>query len=70
MSTLTLNRPGPGWVATILNVLENTLAGIVEGHEMAARYKALTRLSDAELARLGLRREQVPQAAIRGVPGL
>lgn len=70
MSTLTIRHPQPNWLASALNALENTVAGIVEGHEIAARYRQLSRLSDSELARLHLTREQVPQAAVRGVAGL
>jgi hypothetical protein len=70
MSTLTIRRLQPGWLSTALQALENTIAGIIEGHEIAARYRTLSRLSDAELAQLGLSREQVPQAAVRGVAGL
>ena len=35
---------------------------IREGHALAARYDTLARKSDAELARLGLRREDIPAA--------
>jgi uncharacterized protein YjiS (DUF1127 family) len=67
MSTLTLRHPQPSWVNSVLEALANTVAGIIEGHEISARYRALSRLSDIELARLGLTREQVPHAAVQGV---
>ncbi len=70
MSTLTLRHPQPNWASAVLDAVANTVAGIVEGHEISARYRVLSRLSDTELAGLGLTREQVPQAAVRGVPGL
>ena len=69
MSTLTLRNPTPNWFDAILSTVANILGGIVEGHDISARYRALSRLSDAELRRLGLTREELPQAAVRGVPG-
>ncbi len=43
-------------------------AGIQEGREIAVRYHALTRLSATELASRGLTRQDVPQAALTGLP--
>jgi uncharacterized protein YjiS (DUF1127 family) len=45
-------------------------AGIREGREMLRRYEALSRLSDKELARLGISRMDVPRAAMFGVKGV
>ena len=44
--------------------------GIVEGREIASRYDHLRHMSDAELARLGLTRYDIPRAAVNGVAGL
>ncbi|TCT05692.1 DUF1127 domain-containing protein [Aquabacter spiritensis] len=42
------------------------VAAIGEAREMADRYEHLSRLSDADLARLGLTREEIPQAIAAG----
>jgi len=65
MSTLTVRHPESGWLHSALRAIENTVIGIAEGHEIYAQYRKLSRLSNAELARRGLTREQVPQAAVR-----
>jgi hypothetical protein len=36
--------------------------GLGEGLAMASRYDALTRKNDSELARIGLKREDIPRA--------
>jgi len=41
-------------------------AAIADGFIMAARYQHLSRMSDAELAGLGLNREDLPRVAIFG----
>jgi len=69
MSTLTVRRPEANWLHTVLRAIENTVIGIAEGHEIYSRYRDLSRLSSAELARRGLTREQVPQAAVRASKG-
>jgi hypothetical protein len=43
--------------------------GIMEGREIATRYERLSRLSNAELARLGLTRQDIPSAAVNGLKG-
>ena len=40
--------------------------GINEGREMAARYDHLSKLSDADLARRGLARNQIVQLVVNG----
>ena len=40
--------------------------GVREGQEIAARYNALARLSTPELARHGLNRQMIAQAALTG----
>jgi len=42
------------------------LAGAREGLEIQARYDALARKSDKELAALGLTRDQIGRAAVTG----
>ena len=42
------------------------LNSIAEAKVVADRYRSLSRLSDAELAQRGLRREDIPMAAFRG----
>jgi hypothetical protein len=46
--------------------LSNVLAGIRDGGEMHARYRELTGLSDAELAKRGLTREGLTRAILSG----
>jgi hypothetical protein len=46
--------------------LSALFAGIREGKEIARRYDALNRLSDAQLASLGLERSTLAQAAVDG----
>lgn len=68
MTTATLavsfNRPnlfrrlGAAW--TLLR------QGLAEGRRLHASYERLSRLSDSELARLGLAREEIPQAVAHG----
>ena len=43
--------------------------GIAEGRDMEIRYERLSRLSPAELARLGLTRQDIPRAAVNGIKG-
>jgi hypothetical protein len=43
--------------------------GIAEGRDIAARYERLARLSNTELARLGLTRQDIPRAAVNGIKG-
>jgi hypothetical protein len=40
--------------------------GVREGREIATRYRALSRLSTAELARRGLNRQAIARAALTG----
>ena len=50
-----------------VSVLSKLIAGARDGHAMARRYEALSRLSDAQLAARGMRREDIPQIAARSV---
>ena len=56
------NRGGNG----LLNFLNGLGDVIREGLTVAARYDRLSQKSDEELARIGLRREDVPRAALLG----
>jgi hypothetical protein len=40
------------------------IAGIEEARELANRYKALARMTDAQLAERGLKRTDIPQAVL------
>jgi len=46
--------------------LSDLAAGVREGRELATRYDALARRSDAELARRGIKREDIPQIVMFG----
>jgi len=68
MTTLTLPLPsGRGTRGRgALQFLNNLADSFHEGLELARRYDILAAKSDAQLARLGLRREDVPRAALLG----
>ena len=44
--------------------------GIMEGRAIATRYERLSRLTNAELARLGLTRQDLAREALSGFAGL
>ncbi|MEW6255558.1 MAG: DUF1127 domain-containing protein [Pseudomonadota bacterium] len=48
------------------HMVSDFIAAVGEARQMAAEYKHLTRLSDSDLARIGLTREEIPQAVVRG----
>ncbi len=66
MNTLTLPFPSgrDAGRTGILRFLSGLVEGIRDGLVLAARYDRLACMSDTELARLGLRREDVPRAAL------
>ncbi len=70
MSTLTLSalvRDVPRLadpLKSLLRSVGDVFAGIDEAREMAARYDRLSRMSNSELARHGLRREDIPHAVM------
>ena len=72
MSTLALRAPGA--ISSFLHKLVHALArdfkmflqGVREANEIASRYEQLSRLSDAELARRGVTRTDIPRIALRG----
>jgi hypothetical protein len=46
----------------VLRFFSELVDGLREGHALATRYDILARKSDAELARLGLTRQDIPRA--------
>jgi hypothetical protein len=50
----------------VLRFLNSLADGVREGLALAARYDTLSHKSDKELARMGLRRQDVPRAAVLG----
>ncbi len=72
MTTLALPFPsgrgaGTKRFSTILRFFNDIADGMRDGLELARRYDTLTAMSDVELARIGLRREDIPQAILRGL---
>lgn len=55
-----------GLLSSVVRFVADVVAGICEGRELAARYRLLQNRSDAELATLGLRREDIPRAVLSG----
>ena len=71
MTTLALPRiPTPSSAQAVTRFAVNVYEGIMEGRDIAYRYERLSRLSNAELARLGLTRRDIPRAAVNGLAGL
>jgi hypothetical protein len=72
MTTATLARlPSlPNWAVQFARYVTDVVAGVVEAREIAIRYERLTHLSNTDLARLGLTRQDIPNAAVNGVAGL
>jgi len=65
MTALTLTIPTPAKIQRSgIRLLTNLFEGIREGCELASRYEAFARKSDFELARLGLKREDIPRAVM------
>lgn len=58
--------PATAIVSSIRKVLANILAGIRNGAGMRPRYIELSRLSDADLAKRGLTRDEITHAVVRG----
>jgi len=68
MTVLTFPLPArdPAPRNGILRFLNGLADGMREGIAVAGRYDILAQKTDAELAQLGLRREDVPRAALFG----
>ena len=69
MTTIELNHPTPtgGLIQRIGHRISDFLDGLAEARILADRYRTLSRLSDAELARRGLKREEIPHAILAGL---
>jgi len=66
MLTLPLPAARPERRNGILRFLNGFAEGVREGVTIAARYDTLAQKTDNELARIGLRREDIPRAALLG----
>jgi hypothetical protein len=70
MTTLALPFPSGRGAGTrrfsILRFFHDCADGLREGIALAKRYDTLSSMTDSELARLGLRREDIPQATLAG----
>ncbi len=70
MTALTLPFPSGRGAGTrrfsILRFFSEFAQGLREGIELAKLYDTLNSKTDSELARLGLRREDIPQAVLAG----
>jgi hypothetical protein len=53
----------------VLRFFSELAHGLREGHTLATRYDTLARKSDTELARLGLKREDIPRVVFFGRKG-
>ena len=67
MTTLTLSTSYLARLAErVAEYLSDLAEGIREGRELATRYNELAHRSDAELHRLGIKREDIPQIVMFG----
>ena len=69
MTTTTLPRLDTGSHHTLGEIAVAFFEGIVEGRQMEMRYERLSRMSNSELARLGLTRQDIPRVAVNGLKG-
>ena len=69
MAATTLPRLKTGSHHSLTEIAAAFFEGIVEGRDIATRYARLSRLSNSELARLGLTRQDIPSAAVNGLKG-
>jgi uncharacterized protein YjiS (DUF1127 family) len=69
MTTAALSRLETGASHTLGEIAVALFEGIAEGREMAARYERLSRMSNSELARLGITRQDIPRVAVNGLKG-
>ena len=72
MTTATLPRLSTPTARPIraFRFLADLIGGVIEAREIEQRYHELTRLSNAELAHLGLTRQDIPRAAVFGLAGI
>jgi uncharacterized protein YjiS (DUF1127 family) len=67
MTTLALSgllQSAPRLLSRLLDYWTAFVEGIDEARDLAYRYETLARLSDAELAAIGLKRQDIPRAVI------
>jgi hypothetical protein len=67
MSTIALSQlvhRAPAFLQRMSERIGAFFDGIEEAQLMAQRYKALSQMSDAQLAARGLKREEIPQAVL------
>jgi len=75
MTTATMPRLAASTAATatapsrLLGLAAIVFEGIKEGRDIERRYDLLSRLTNSELARLGLTRQDIPRAAVNGIRG-
>ena len=71
MTTATLPRLAatPAQPNRLVRLAVDVFEGVMEGRDIAYRYERLSRLSNADLARLGLTRQDIPRAAVNGIAG-
>ena len=68
MSTLALNqliRETPAFLSRLSQSVSDFIDGIGEARAMAEQFKTLSRMTDAQLAARGLKREDIPQAVLK-----
>lgn len=72
MTTATLPRLKSASEASsrLLGLVTDIFAGIMEGREISRRYDLLARMTNTELAQLGLTRQDIPRAAVDGIAGV
>ena len=68
MATLVLRTPSAisAFLHKLVHVIDEFIEAIRDANAAATRYETLSRLSDAELARRGLTRGDIPQVAFTG----
>ncbi|TCK31530.1 uncharacterized protein DUF1127 [Ancylobacter aquaticus] len=67
MNTTTLNHTtSSDFFSRAVDGVASFFEAIGEGRRIAQRYEALARLSDAALAKRGLTRQDIAQAAVNG----
>ena len=67
MTTIALSQlitGTPAFLTRLGQHVSSFLDGIGEARTMAEQFKTLSRLSDTQLARRGLKREEIPQAVL------
>jgi hypothetical protein len=68
MSVLALERPAAGGFRRLLAVCGQFLAAVAQGVAAAHRYERLSIMSDAELGRLSIERQDIAWFGLYGEP--